>query len=120
MLIYIIKSSNKLKQSDISKIFKFIFKKQVVTDKKVIDNALIYYVHNGQYIIVDSLLKYGKANPNLETSSGYSILDVACDNYFIKTAQVLFKYGGKGFIWCTNKTEYKKYIKEHIEFTEDA
>ena len=84
MLIYIIKSSNKLKQSDISKIFKFIFKKQVVTDKKVIDNALIYYVHNGQYIIVDSLLKYGKANPNLETSSGYSILDVACDNYFIK------------------------------------
>jgi hypothetical protein len=119
ILIDIIKSSEKLKQSDISKIFKFIFKKKVVTDKKVINNALIYSVSNGLYIITDSLLKYGKANPNLKTSSGYSILDEACDNYFIKTAQVLLKYGGKGFIWCTNKKDCKKYIKQYMEFNQD-
>jgi hypothetical protein len=34
------------------------------------------------------LLKYGKANPNLKTSDGYSILDRVCDDYFIKTAQI--------------------------------
>ncbi len=55
-------------------------------------------------MIVEVLLKYGKANPNLLYQNELTILDEACDNYFIKTA--------KGYIWCTNKKDCKKYLED--------
>ena len=107
------------KQLDTCDIFKYIFKNKLITNKKLINDALLHAVETGSYLIAKTLLKYGKANPNLVCPSNFTLIDNACDLYYIKTAKVLYKYGAKGHIWCTDKKECEKYLKDFINVSED-
>lgn len=99
-------------QSKTSELLKYIFKNNIVNDKKLINIALKYSVINGLYIIVKTLLKYGKADPNTKGFFG-NVIDDACDHYDRLTAKILYKYGGRGENWCYDEescTEYLDYF----------
>lgn len=66
--------------------------KQIKLNKKQLDIALMYAVFCGYYIIVEKLISLG-ANP-LIRHEGNTLVDVAINLFFHKTAEILIKYGG--------------------------
>lgn len=91
---------------------KFILKNNLITDKKIINDALKFSVLDDIYPIAKLLLKYGKAEPNQDVEKGFTLIDYAGQNYKYKFIKLLFKYGGKGNYWCENKTECEQFINE--------
>ena len=81
-------------QTETYKILKYIFVNNIVQDMNKINEALYNAVRNGLYVVVKSLLKYGKAEPNYIHEGGFPMTDIACDFYYKLSAKVLYKYGG--------------------------
>lgn len=105
-------------QTETYKIFKYIFENKIITDKNLINEALYNSVYNGLYIIVKSLLKYGKADPNY-VNGEFTMIDLACDFYYILTAKILYKYGGRGYIWCQNEKSCKEFLESYSKDNQD-
>jgi len=101
----------------ISKILKYIFVNNMIVDKKIINDATYYAVYNNLYLIVKVLLKYGKANPNHIFSNGMisNLIDEACDMYHCKIAKLLFDYGARGDMWCSNKAQCNEFLNQYCK-----
>lgn len=105
-------------QTETYKTFKYIFENKIITDKNLINEALYNSVYNGLYIIVKSLLKYGNADPNFAHGE-FTMIDLACDFYYILTAKILYKYGGRGYIWCKNEKSCKEFFESYSNSNQD-
>lgn len=102
-------------QSETNEIIKYILKNNIIVNKKLINDALHYSVYNGLNIIVKTLLKYGKADPNYSEQNGFRMIDITSDHYYMLTVKELYKYGGRGIIWCTDKKSCEDFINSYID-----
>lgn len=96
-------------------ILKFIFKNNLFTNKKVINDTLKFAVFDKNYLLVKVLLKYGKADSNqiISKVSIPTLIDEACDMYYCRIAKLLFKYGARGTIWCKNKKDCDEFLNKY-------